>query len=543
MLKKQLEAALESGKLNHLLKDVRQRGNGRGRGPGNNDGRGKVINMVRENTNNRKRKTWNTHTEAWMNAPITFPPMPSDEVSNDPLIIEANRIRYRRPQQENDDEVHSSKGRIPLQYHPRCTGMRDLRAVSSTIHAMVKFPTPRGIATLIARTAPKVTIETQFSPDYRLQLINLLKNNMDVFEWEPSDMVGVPKRIAKHTLNVNPSITPVVHKRRMLGSEKSQAVLKEVQEWLKADIIRPVKYPTWISNPVLVKKVDDTWRMCIDFKNLNFACPKDFYPLPKIDLKIEAVMGFPFKCFLDAYKGYHQIQMNEEDEEKTAFYTDQGTYYYTKIPFGLKNAGATYQRVVDSARDDNKTRSPIPIGDGDGDVNRFLDGDGDGDGDEVEKRGWGWLFLAFASFMGFIVYQMDVKSAFLYGTIDEEVYVSQPPGFVDPDHPKKVYKVVKALYGLHQAPRAWYATLSTFLEKHGYKRGTIDKTLFIKKDKKDIMLVQVYVDDILFGSTRKSWCDEFEALMNGKFQMSSMGELIFFLGLQVKQSQTGLFIS
>ncbi|GJS39187.1 putative ribonuclease H-like domain-containing protein [Tanacetum coccineum] len=111
------------------------------------------------------------------------------------------------------------------------------------------------------------------------------------------------------------------------------------------------------------------------------------------------------------------------------------------------------------------------------------------------------LFLAFASFMGFIVYQMDVKSAFLYGTIDEEVYVSQPPGFVDPDHPTKVYKVVKALYGLHQAPRAWYATLSTFLEKHGYKRGTIDKTLFIRRNKKDIMLVQVYVDDIIFGST------------------------------------------
>ncbi|GJU11805.1 putative ribonuclease H-like domain-containing protein [Tanacetum coccineum] len=139
------------------------------------------------------------------------------------------------------------------------------------------------------------------------------------------------------------------------------------------------------------------------------------------------------------------------------------------------------------------------------------------------------LFLAFASFMGFIVYQMDVKSAFLYGTIDEEVYVSQPPGFVDPDHPNKVYKVVKALYGLHQAPRAWYATLSTFLEKHGYKRGTIDKTLFIKRDKKDIMLVQVYVDDIIFGSTNKSWCDEFEALMKSIFQMSSMGELTFFL--------------
>ncbi|GJS97632.1 putative ribonuclease H-like domain-containing protein [Tanacetum coccineum] len=153
------------------------------------------------------------------------------------------------------------------------------------------------------------------------------------------------------------------------------------------------------------------------------------------------------------------------------------------------------------------------------------------------------LFLAFASFMGFIVYQMDVKSAFLYGTIDEEVYVSQPPGFVDPDHPTKVYKVVKALYGLHQAPRAWYATLSTFLEKHGYKRGTIDKTLFIRRNKKDIMLVQVYVDDIIFGSTNKSWCAEFEALMQSRFQMSSMGELTFFLGLQVKQNNEGIFIS
>ncbi|GJU37227.1 putative ribonuclease H-like domain-containing protein [Tanacetum coccineum] len=126
-------------------------------------------------------------------------------------------------------------------------------------------------------------------------------------------------------------------------------------------------------------------------------------------------------------------------------------------------------------------------------------------------------------------------SAFLYGKIDEEVYVSQPPGFLDPKYPQKVYKVVKALYGLHQAPRAWYATLSTFLLKNGYRRGTIDKTLFIKKDKHDIILVQVYVDDIIFGSTKKSWCDEFEALMKSKFQMSSMGELTFFLGLQVKQ--------
>ncbi|GJW55655.1 putative ribonuclease H-like domain-containing protein [Tanacetum coccineum] len=153
------------------------------------------------------------------------------------------------------------------------------------------------------------------------------------------------------------------------------------------------------------------------------------------------------------------------------------------------------------------------------------------------------LFLAFASFMGFLVYQMDVKSAFLYGTIEEEVYVHQPLGFVDPAHLNKVYKVIKALYGLHQAPRAWYETFSSLLLKNGFRRGTIDKTLFIKKNKSNIMLVQVYVDDIIFGSTTQSMCTEFEDCMHKRFQMSSMGELTFFLGLQVKQQPDGIFIS
>ncbi|GJU18188.1 reverse transcriptase domain-containing protein [Tanacetum coccineum] len=164
-----------------------------------------------------------------------------------------------------------------------------------------------------------------------------------------SDMTGVPKRIIKHSLNANPSVKPISQKRRVFCSERSQVVTQKVAEWLKAGIVRPVKYPTWISNPILVKKGDGSWRMCIDFKNINAACPKDYYPLPEIDSKIESVMGFPLKCFLDAYKGYHQVQMAEEDEEKTAFYTDQGTYCYTKMPFGLKNAGATYQRLVDEA--------------------------------------------------------------------------------------------------------------------------------------------------------------------------------------------------
>ncbi|GKD35396.1 putative ribonuclease H-like domain-containing protein [Tanacetum coccineum] len=153
------------------------------------------------------------------------------------------------------------------------------------------------------------------------------------------------------------------------------------------------------------------------------------------------------------------------------------------------------------------------------------------------------LFLAYASFKDFVVYQMDVKSAFLYVKIEEEVYVCQPPGFEDPDFPDSVYKVEKALNGLHQAPKAWYETLSTYLLDNRFQRGKIDNALFIKRDKSDILLVQVYVDDIIFGSTRKEMCTEFEKMMHKKFQMSSMRELTFFLGLQVKQKEDGIFIS
>nr|GEV84055.1 ribonuclease H-like domain, reverse transcriptase, RNA-dependent DNA polymerase [Tanacetum cinerariifolium] len=136
-----------------------------------------------------------------------------------------------------------------------------------------------------------------------------------------------------------------------------------------------------------------------------------------------------------------------------------------------------------------------------------------------------------------------VKSAFLYVTIEEEVYVCQPLGFVDSDYLDKVYKVVKALYGLHQALRAWYETLANYLLENDFQRGKIDQTLFIKRQKGNILLVQIYVDDIIFGSTNKDLCKAFEKLMKDKFHMSSMGELTFFLGLQVKQKKDGIFIS
>nr|GEV54148.1 hypothetical protein [Tanacetum cinerariifolium] len=153
------------------------------------------------------------------------------------------------------------------------------------------------------------------------------------------------------------------------------------------------------------------------------------------------------------------------------------------------------------------------------------------------------LFLAYASFIGFLVYQMDVKSAFIYGTIEEEVYVTQPPEFKDLDHLDKVYKVVKVLYGLHQAPRAWYDTLANYLLSNGFQRGKIDTTLFIKNQRGDILLVQIYIDDIIFGSINKELCTAFEKLIKDKFQMSSIEELTFFLGLQVTQKEDRIFIN
>ncbi|GKB58827.1 putative ribonuclease H-like domain-containing protein, partial [Tanacetum coccineum] len=137
---------------------------------------------------------------------------------------------------------------------------------------------------------------------------------------------------------------------------------------------------------------------------------------------------------------------------------------------------------------------------------------------------------------GFSGYQYDVKSAFLYGTIEEEVYVTQPPRFKDLDHPDKVYKVVKALYGLHQAPRAWYKTLANYLLGNRFKRGKIDQTLFIKKKKGDILLVQVYVDDIIFGSINNDLCTGFEKLMKDKFQMTEI--LKKFNYIDVKSAST-----
>nr|GFA73954.1 retrovirus-related Pol polyprotein from transposon TNT 1-94 [Tanacetum cinerariifolium] len=153
------------------------------------------------------------------------------------------------------------------------------------------------------------------------------------------------------------------------------------------------------------------------------------------------------------------------------------------------------------------------------------------------------LFIMYAAHKSFTVYQMNVKTAFLYGPLKEEVYVNQPYGFVDPYHPDKIYRLKKALYGLKQAPTVWYDEISKFLLSKGFTKGSIDPTLFLTKHRGDILLVQIYVDDIIFGSMNPNLSKRFEKLMHSKFEMSMMGELKFFLGIQIHQSPREIFIN
>nr|GEV53998.1 hypothetical protein [Tanacetum cinerariifolium] len=153
------------------------------------------------------------------------------------------------------------------------------------------------------------------------------------------------------------------------------------------------------------------------------------------------------------------------------------------------------------------------------------------------------IFLAYAAHKGFTVYQMGVKTAFLHGSLKKDVYLCQPKGFIDADYPSHVYKLKKALYGLKQAPSAWYDELSTFLLQNGLSKGTIDPTLFTRRFDDDILVVQVYVDDIIFGSTNPRYAILFSDLMKSRFKMSMMGEMTLFLGLQINQSPSDIFIN
>ena len=159
-------------------------------------------------------------------------------------------------------------------------------------------------------------------------------------------MPGIDLSVITHRLNVYPSSKPICQKKRVFTPERDNAIKKEVQKLTTAQFIQEVYYPNWLANVVMVKKVNGKWRMCVDFTDLNKACPKDSYPFPRIDQLVDSTVGHQLLSFMDAFSGYNQIKMDEANQEKTSFITSQGLFCYKVMPFRLKNAWATYQRLV-----------------------------------------------------------------------------------------------------------------------------------------------------------------------------------------------------
>ncbi|XP_062019159.1 uncharacterized protein LOC133735742 [Rosa rugosa] len=193
-----------------------------------------------------------------------------------------------------------------------------------------------------------VRIGAHLNPEVEAELTQFLRDNAAVFAWSYADMPGISPEIITHKLTIKPSFYPIKQKRRAFDEEKYRAIREEVAKLQDIGFIRQVIYPQWISNLVMVKKASGKWRMCVDFKNLNKACPKDSFPLPRIDQLVDATAGHELLSMMDAFSGYNQIKMHPSDQECTTFTTDKGLYCYNVMPFGLKNTGATYQRLMNA---------------------------------------------------------------------------------------------------------------------------------------------------------------------------------------------------
>ena len=189
-------------------------------------------------------------------------------------------------------------------------------------------------------------IGSQLPQREREELIEILKQNIDVFAWNTYEAPEVDPEFICPNLNVNPLVAPKKQLPRRPSKEHAEAVREEVAKLKQAGAIKEVFYPEWLANTVVVKKKSGKWRVCIDFTDLNKACPKDPFLMHKIDQLVDATVGHPRMTFLDAFQGYHQIPLALDDQEKTAFVTPIGNYHYKVMSFGLKNAGSTYQRMM-----------------------------------------------------------------------------------------------------------------------------------------------------------------------------------------------------
>ena len=189
-------------------------------------------------------------------------------------------------------------------------------------------------------------VGAQLPPQEKEELIEFLKRNIDVFAWDVCDALGIDPAFICHHLNVNPSITPKKQPPRRPSREHADAIRDEVVKLKRSGAIKEVFYPEWLANTVVVKKKSGKWRVCVDFTDLNKACPKGPFLMLRLDQLVDATAGHPQMNFLDAFQCYHQIPLALEDQEKTAFVTPTGNYQYKVMPFGLKNIGSTYRRMM-----------------------------------------------------------------------------------------------------------------------------------------------------------------------------------------------------
>ena len=175
----------------------------------------------------------------------------------------------------------------------------------------------------------------------------MISRHLDAFAWSATDMPGIDPDFLCHRLTMDTKVRPMWQRRRKFNEERCLVIKEETQKLLNVGHIREIQYPEWLANVVLVKKANGKWRMCVDFTDLNKACPKDSYPLPSIDALVDSASGCKMLSFLDAFSGYNQIKMHPRDESKTTFMTEKCSYCYKVMSFGLKNASATYQRLMD----------------------------------------------------------------------------------------------------------------------------------------------------------------------------------------------------
>ncbi|XP_024006459.1 uncharacterized protein LOC112082972 [Eutrema salsugineum] len=216
------------------------------------------------------------------------------------------------------------------------------------LHTMRQLPIHSITQVCIDKLRPECQVGIGAELDLKIRdiLVHFLKQHSSTFTWSVEDMPGSDPQIACHELNIDPTYKPIEQKRRKLGPEKAQAVNDEVDRLLKAGSISEVKYPDWLANPVVIKKKNGKWKSCVDFTDLNKACSKDSFPLPQIDRLVEATAESELLSFMDAFSGYNQILMHPQDREKTSFIMDRSIYCYKVMPLCLKNARATYQRLV-----------------------------------------------------------------------------------------------------------------------------------------------------------------------------------------------------